>query len=183
MAYTDTDRKNHIREVQQFLRGISQLNPKIPMVIPGGIFGKETVEAVRAFQLEYGLPVTGEVDFRTWNELLRQFDAVEKRFNIKPVPLEIFPQDDGSIGLGDTGVTVLAIELMLNTLAENYDNIPFTDNGGIFNKQTENAVTEFQKRSGMERNGRVNRDTWDILANTFNAHHRSPLMEDIKPDR
>lgn len=183
MAYTDNDRRNHIREVQEFLRGISQLNPKIPSVIPDGIFGKETVESVRAFQLEYGLPVTGEVDLRTWNELLRQFAAVEKRFNVKPVALEIFPQEEESIGLGDTGATVLAIELMLNKLAENYKNIPHTDNGGTFDRQTEKSVTEFQKRSGMERNGRVNRDTWDILASTFNAHHRSPLMKDIKPDR
>lgn len=183
MAYTDKDRRNHIREVQEFLRGIAQINPSIPTVFTDGIFGKETAAAVKAFQLEYGLPVTGEVDLRTWNELLRQFGAVEKRFHIKPVALEIFPQDDGSIGLGDTGAVVLAIELMLNKLAENYENIPHVDNSGTFSRQTEKSVLEFQKRSGMERNGRVNRDTWDILASTFNAHHRSPLMKDIQPDR
>lgn len=183
MATSETDRRNHIREVQQFLRGISQLNPKIPEVFADGIFGKETVEAVKAFQLEYGLPVTGEVDLRTWNELVRQFDAVELRFNVKPVPLEIFPQNDGSFGLGDAGTVVLAIELMLDTISENYSNIPQTDRMGVFNERTENSVMEFQKRSGMERNGRVNRETWDILANTFNAHHRSPIMSDIKPKR
>ena len=48
MAYTDEDRRNHIREVQEYLRAISFFDKRIPQIGVDGIFGARTEEAVAA---------------------------------------------------------------------------------------------------------------------------------------
>ena len=48
MAYTEQDRRNHIRELQQYLYSLSFLDETLPRVIPDGIYGRQTALAVRA---------------------------------------------------------------------------------------------------------------------------------------
>ena len=52
MAYTDDQKTRHISELQRYLYSISHYNENIPRVMPDGIYGLETQEAVRAFQKE-----------------------------------------------------------------------------------------------------------------------------------
>ena len=54
MAYTEQDRRNHIRELQQYLYSLSFLDETLPRVIPDGIYGRQTALAVRAFQQKNG---------------------------------------------------------------------------------------------------------------------------------
>jgi len=63
-----------IRTLQTMLRAISRLNQSIPPVIPDGIYGRNTVAAVTAFQREFGLPATGVTNYGTWNEIVRIYD-------------------------------------------------------------------------------------------------------------
>ena len=67
--FSDEQLRQHIRELQQFLFGISHYNVRIPVIIPDGIYGPETAGAVKIFQQEYGLMPTGEVDRYTWDKL------------------------------------------------------------------------------------------------------------------
>ena len=62
IMFSDEQLRQHIRELQQFLFGISHYNVRIPVIIPDGIYGPETAGAVKIFQQEYGLMPTGEVD-------------------------------------------------------------------------------------------------------------------------
>ena len=62
-----------VRELQYFLRFISEFESTVPTVRFDGIFGAETENAVRAFQSLYGLPVTGVVDTDTWVTLYRAY--------------------------------------------------------------------------------------------------------------
>ena len=55
-----------VRQIQQQLARISQSYPAIPRVVPDGIFGQQTRDAVEKFQEVFGLPVTGVIDYRTW---------------------------------------------------------------------------------------------------------------------
>ncbi len=50
MAYTNEDRRNHIRELQRYLYSLSFYDETMPQVVPDGIYGRETALAVRAFQ-------------------------------------------------------------------------------------------------------------------------------------
>lgn len=63
-----------IRTLQTMLRAIARINTAIPLVIPNGIYGSNTVSAVTAFQQQYGLPATGVVNQGTWNEIVRIYD-------------------------------------------------------------------------------------------------------------
>ena len=75
MAYTNSQMRQHIYELQTYLYAISMFNNKIPQVIPNGVYDPETAAAVRAFQREYGLAVTGNTDSATWNKIVNVYRA------------------------------------------------------------------------------------------------------------
>lgn len=168
MAYTDEDKKAHIKELQKYLRGISYKNTKIPKIIPDGIFSIETIDAVKAFQNEYGMPVTGEVDERTWNALVTEFDNVTKMY-AKPQCITPFQFPDYVLKSGDRGYLIYIIQSMLNTIAENYNNLIKVTINGEFDAQTENAVKILQKLSGINQTGIIDVNTWNILAKTYSV--------------
>lgn len=63
-----------IRTLQTMLRAIGRINTEIPLVIPDGVYGPDTVAAVTSFQRVFGLPVTGVTNYGTWNEIVRIYD-------------------------------------------------------------------------------------------------------------
>ena len=67
MNRSQAQHKNNIKEFQEYLYAISFYNDNVMRVIPDGIFGRETMLAVKSFQNEYGLESTGEVNRETWN--------------------------------------------------------------------------------------------------------------------
>ena len=58
-----------VRQLQQQLNRIAKNYPAIPTLIPDGIYGPDTAEAVRMFQKIFHLPQTGIVDYPTWFEI------------------------------------------------------------------------------------------------------------------
>ena len=58
-----------VRQLQQQLNRIARNYPAIPTLIPDGIYGPDTAEAVRMFQKIFHLPQTGIVDYPTWFEI------------------------------------------------------------------------------------------------------------------
>ena len=73
MSYSDADKKKHIEEVQQYLRGISYKDSRIPRIIPDGIYGPETRSAVKIFQEIHNLPVTGTVDEQSNSKIYDEY--------------------------------------------------------------------------------------------------------------
>ena len=55
--------------LQIMLNTLSAIHPEIIPVEVGSPYGPDTTAAVMAFQILYGLPVTGIVDEETWNEI------------------------------------------------------------------------------------------------------------------
>ena len=64
--YTDEQRRRHIYDLQTFLRRIQRDQGYPNPIAPDGIFGPETAAAVRDFQRQNSLPVTGAADYGTW---------------------------------------------------------------------------------------------------------------------
>ncbi len=60
-----------VRNLQNMLRNISLYYDNIPVIAVDGIFGPSTTNAVREFQRVYKLPITGEVDIITFEEIVR----------------------------------------------------------------------------------------------------------------
>lgn len=71
-------RGNKVYQMQQQLARIAKSYPAIPAIVPDGIFGNKTREAVEKFQSVFGLPVTGIVDYNTWYEISNIYVAVTR---------------------------------------------------------------------------------------------------------
>ena len=87
------DQGDKIRHLQYMLSILSEFIPQIPPVAVDGIFGPATEDAVRSAQQWFGLPVTGQVDDPTWEEIYDQFSGIE---NISLRNRETFPTDTSS---------------------------------------------------------------------------------------
>ena len=71
------DTGDKVRHLQYMLSVLSAYIKNIPSVTVDGIFGPATREAVVAAQRWLGLPETGQVDDRTWDEIYDQFAGIE----------------------------------------------------------------------------------------------------------
>lgn len=71
-------RGNKVYQMQQQLARIAKSYPAIPTIVPDGIYGNKTKEAVEKFQSVFGLPVTGIVDYNTWYEISNIYVAVTR---------------------------------------------------------------------------------------------------------
>ncbi len=169
MAYTDEEKKGHIREVQHYLRRISRDNENIPLVIPSGIYDRRTEEAIRKFQREYGLPVTGRVDRETWDMLFKVYLETEEYYTelISIIPLV---NADRKLTEGERGFDIYILQAMLNTIFSRYANIPLLSIDGVYGEKTADAVRHFQQIVGEEQTGEVDYRTWNRLAQTYNLH-------------
>lgn len=67
-----------IRQLQEQLNVISDAYPLIPKISADGVYGPATEEAVRVFQSVFGLPETGEVDYRTWYKISEVYVGVSR---------------------------------------------------------------------------------------------------------
>lgn len=163
MAYTDKQKSEHIREAQRYIYGISFHNKRIPRVIPDGIYGEKTAEAVRIFQEEYGLKPTNEIDNATWNRL----DQVCSEYTKDIVLLDVFPENY-VIKPGDRGAVVYIIQVILNTLSVRFSNIPSVELSGVYDESTAEAMREFRKTAALPPFEGIDLEAWNKLASGFN---------------
>ena len=76
------------------------------------------------------------------------------RRNIPSYPGELFR-------IGSSGEEVLTIQKELNRIGQNYPNIPkIPENGGVYDRATQNAVKEFQRIFNLNPDGIVGKETW-----------------------
>lgn len=164
-----TTDKSSIFEVQGYLRELHHdTRGDIPLVNPDGIYGEETVAAVEAFQRANGLIVTGIVDNATWDAIYEAFlEALTRR--ARPSGISPFPNEDGyEVVEGENSDTVMAIQLVLRLLANLYDDIGGTATGGVYDEPTSADVRAFQARNNLPVTGKVDKTTWNALADAYN---------------
>ncbi|MBQ8514848.1 MAG: peptidoglycan-binding protein [Ruminococcus sp.] len=163
MPYTPQQKRDHIRELQRMLYGLSHYDERIPSVIPDEIYGRETAQAVRAFQQANNLHPTGETNRATWDAIAVAYLEIVAR---TAKPLDVFPHDKRTLSPGDQGLPVLVLQSMLqhlSTIFDNFRSIPIT---GQYDMETRRAVQEFQSRSGQSQTGSTDPATWNLLIAT-----------------
>ena len=170
MAYTDDDKKGHIFELQDYLRRVSRDNENIPLVVPSGIYDKGTEDAIRKFQREYGLPVTGKVDRETWEKLYEVYLQTEEYY-AKLISILPIINADENLKQGETGFDIYILQAMLNTVFSRYANLPLLDMDGVYGVKTADAVRHLQEISGEKQTGDVDYRTWNRLAQLYNLHN------------
>ena len=69
---------NKVRQMQEELNVIAGAYPAIPKITVDGIYGPATAASVKKFQLVFGLPATGTVDYRTWYKISEIYVGVSR---------------------------------------------------------------------------------------------------------
>ncbi|MBR6760457.1 MAG: peptidoglycan-binding protein [Oscillospiraceae bacterium] len=164
MPYTEDDRKAHIREVLEYLYRIALSDSRIPIITPSSVYTPETALAVRAYQQAYRLPVTGEIDETTWNSIVATYRSITDQ----ALPLAIFPPGGFVLQRGDEGEFVYLVQVLLNTIARRYHNLPLIPVSGSYDSLTADAVAALQNIADLPATGVVDRHTWNRIASFFN---------------
>jgi len=156
-----------IENLQTFLRRISYDNP-VPKVVPDGIFGKQTYDAIIKFQNEFNLPQTGIVDNATWNKIQNVHKKTLKKYK-SPNQVNIFPSPHFYIRDNDENEIVYVIQAMLKSLGNNFENLSDVEINGKYDEATKKAVITIQNARSIKETGVVDKETWEAIAVLFES--------------
>ena len=172
------NRKAYVMQLQKKFRSLSRFtgDPSLSTAVDG-VYDEGTRNAVKYFQSLYGIEETGVVDFVTWKAVDDEFryygEVFGKSLSISPFP----DNEDFSLSSGDRSDLVLIVQLMLNELRLFYDLYGYIPPNGRYSSVTEGAVREFQRAGGLEETGRVDRLTWNRLAEEYDIALREKIGE------
>lgn len=159
---------SEISNLQYYLAVVGAYYQSVQPVDITGYFGEQTEASVKSFQKVFGLPETGIVDRRTWNDLYRAYLGI-----IESVPLsegnDIVLYPGIVLKEGMTNEYVRILQNYLSYIHETYPTIPAVNTTGYFGPLTKNSVMAFQRQFGLTPNGLVNANTWNAIANQYSV--------------
>lgn len=130
-----------VYKFQEWLNTIARYNENVPRVNPDGNFGPETTQAVKAFQLDYGLRPTGEIDFDTWNMGRDAYNDVYEMYENYEV---IAPFERFEFVEGVSGTPVYILQVLLRDIATRFDGLTPPESTGVYDSATIQAVAEIE---------------------------------------
>ena len=163
-----------VRSLQTMLRVIAEDDPRLPTVIPDGIYGPSTMIAVTAFQRRSGIPVTGIVDQTTWEQIVDAYEPALTRIG-KAEPIEILLEPGEIIVLGQKSPYIFLTQGMLAQLSGENTTILYPALTGTLDTDTADSLRAFQLLAGLPATGTLDRITWKHLVRQFtlNAAHNA----------
>ncbi len=153
-------------EAQSYLRNIGRLDSDISRVVPDGIFAEETTEAVKSFQRKYGLEETGIINYETW-EVLKNKNSEAVFIASEPLQIVRITNEDLPLVKGMDNTLVYTLHLMLNNIADRYENFTSLPLQSLFDDNTEREVRRFQRVISHTESGQVDKVTWNNLAEFY----------------
>lgn len=152
-----------IRSLQTMLRTIANIDPRQINVMPDGVYGPQTADAVRSFQRRMGLPVTGVVDQATHEQIVREYErAWIEADKAQPVQVNLAPGQ--VIRRGQRHQLIYLVQSMLTVLHLLVPNIPAPGHTGVLDPATAEAIAAFQTYAGLPPTGELDKRTWRDLA-------------------
>lgn len=163
-----------IRSLQTMLRVLAEDDPRLQTVVPDGIYGAATMNAVSAFQRQQGLPITGIVDHTTWDLIVLLYEPALIRVG-KAEPIEIILDPGQVFRLGDSSPYIYLLQSMLTQLSKDHPTITPPGHSGIMDELTVSSLSCFQKLTDLPATGEFDKITWKHLVHhfTLNAHHNA----------
>lgn len=155
-----------VRSLQTMLRVIAEDDPRLPTVVPDGIYGPSTMVAVTAFQRREGIPITGITDEITWDRIVAAYEPALIRVG-KAEPIEILLEPGQIIVLGQRSPYVYLLQSILTQLSNDHPNINRPTHTGILDQDTHRSLRAFQLLSGLPATGTLDRITWKHLVRQF----------------
>jgi len=165
-----------IRSLQTMLRVLAEDDDRLQTVVPDGIYGPTTMNAVSTFQRQQGLPVTGIVDQQTWDSIVLNYEPALIRIG-KAQPIEIVMDPGQVFRSGDSSPYIYLLQSMLTQLSKDHPTIMPPAHSGIMDDSTILSLTAFQLLSSLPVTGEFDKITWKHLVHQFtlNAHHKATV--------
>lgn len=152
-----------VRSLQTMLRVLAEDDDELLALIPDGIYGSQTRQAVSAFQRKYGIPVTGVVNQDTWERIAAEHAPALVRLG-PAEPLRLILNPNQIIRRGESHPYLFLVQSMLATLAEIYGSLLAPGISGILDEATADALSSFQYLSALPQTGELDKITWKHLA-------------------
>lgn len=166
-----------IRSLQTMLRVLAEDDSSLPTLVPDGIYGQETVNAILAFQRKNGLPTTGVTDQTTWDTLVPAYEEAFIRVH-KAAPIEIIMDPGKVYVLGDSSPYLYLLQSMLLFLSQLHPDITTPSHSGTLDSPTSEALAGFQLLAGLPPTGELDKITWKYLVNQFTLNaNRQDILE------
>lgn len=160
MQYTFAQRTEHVRNAQRLLDNTIGGPVDWP-----GIFDEQMAVRVRNAQRALGLPITGIIDFETWDTLV-----AAQPTDTAAQPLR--PYLPAPLSRGDTGDTVELLQVVLIALSKRFWNLPAPHFTGVYDEETIQTVSRIQRAGGLPVTGKTDLITWNHIAGLYFAHNQ-----------
>ena len=155
-----------VRSLQTMLRVLAEQDDRYLPVIPDGIYGSSTVNAVSVFQREHGLPVTGVTDQDTWDMVVTAYEPALIQV-AEAAPVEIILNPNEVLVLGQESPYLYVAQALLTVLAETYESVSSPGFSGILDARTADSISSFQALSSLPMTGNLDKITWKHLTHQF----------------
>ena len=165
-----------IRSLQTMLRVLAENSDEYKALIPDGIYGPDTMEAVRVFQRKNKLPATGVTDQETWDRVVELY-ALALVEVVQPQTLSVLLNPGQTITYGEKNAAVYLAQVILVVLSENYHCLVSPPVTGVLDLATRDALAAFQQLSGLPITGNLDRHTWKHLALQFPMASNLPINQ------
>lgn len=158
LKYGDTGIE--VSYIHYFLDALAFLDNDIPRLPTNSVYNNNTVTMVRAFQKKYGLPVTGDFDYRDWGVLKSAYRNILKSFPLgyKDFVNDLYP--DYFLIKGTSSDDVKRFQMFLYKICRRDKSIPGVRVNGVFDDLTEKSVKKLQSDYGFDINGIVGPLLW-----------------------
>lgn len=158
-----------VTTIQYYLNVIAYFNPNLNTFPISNTFDVNTVNAVKSFQAEYGLPVTGVVNESTWNSIIAVYNDIygDLPEGYQENFAKLYP--GYFLTPGATGNDVRDLQTYLSLIATTDGNIPNITIDGVYGNATRDAVYTFQSMNNIPTTGSVGPVTWNAIANRYDA--------------
>ncbi len=152
-----------VRSLQTMLRVIGENDELLPSVIPDGIYGRQTMTAVSAFQRRYGLPITGTTDQSTWDAIYAAYEiALINVGEAAPIAVSFGPNE--VIRRGESHPNLYLTQGMLMVMSQLYGSVTPPSMTGVLDLATSQSLESFQSLQALPVTGELDRITWHRLA-------------------
>ena len=152
-----------VRSLQTMLRVIQEDVGHTDSIVPDGIYGSSTIQAVSNFQREHGLPITGITDQATWETIEAEYQPALVRVDAAQ-PLQLILNANQVIRRGQSHPYLYLIQSMLVALSEIYGSVSAPRITGTLDLATSESISSFQYLSARPQTGEVDKITWKHLA-------------------
>lgn len=155
-----------IRSLQLMLGSLSHGRPGLTRLVPDGIFGEATLEAVMRFQREHGLEVNGRVDLETWEAIAAAYRTALPGL-APPRPVQITRERNFAIRSGQYCLHLYLIQSMFLALSQILEEVEAAPVNGRHTGASVRNATWLQRRCGLPETGILDQPTWNMLTRAY----------------